>query len=308
LLAATPRQASLQRGNSFIEEHILKLIRILLSLLAIVTVPWALVSSGGRKTTLVRSIAVESGARTGTEKVLTEFNGSNGANPQAGLTFDSKGNLFGTTKQGGGIGGGAVFELSRVKGRWEERVLYSFTGGNDGSNPISSLVIDANGSLYGTTSEGGAHGAGTVFQLTPSGKGWVEHVLYSFTGGRDGSNPWAGVTFDKAGALYGTTEGGGRKGSAGTVFRLVRSGAAWGETTLYQFRFGHGMNPRAGVILDDAGNIYGTTEFSVFELQYTQGKWTETELSNFGGAELWGGQSATEKEIYSGRPMEQSSS
>src|SRR5215468_7698755 len=134
-------------------------------------------------------------------KVLYSFSGgADGGQPGAGLIFDGAGNLYSTTSQGGTYGNGVVFELiHNSDGSWTEGVLYSFTGGSDGGTPYSALTFDTKGNLYGTTSVGGTYGYGTVFQLTPSGGGWTETVIYSFTGGSDGANPWYGVIFDAAG-------------------------------------------------------------------------------------------------------------
>src|SRR5271169_4158121 len=94
-----------------------------------------------------------------------------------------------------------------------EKVVYSFTGGNDGGNPASQLIFDSAGNAYGSTVVGGLYGCGTVFELTPlSGGKWQESVLYSFTCFGDGKNPYGGVTFDSAGNLYGTTAAGGSGG------------------------------------------------------------------------------------------------
>jgi uncharacterized repeat protein (TIGR03803 family) len=133
------------------------------------------------------------------------------------------------------------------------KTLYNFTGGSDGSLPLASLITDKAGNFYGTTLLGGTHGAGTVFKLSPKG---VETTLYSFANGNDGFEPIGGLVADKAGNLYGTTQGGGNSQS-GTVFKVTASGA---ETVLYTFTGGSdGGAPRAGLIMDKAGNLYGTT-------------------------------------------------
>ena len=134
-----------------------------------------------------------------------------------------------------------------------ETVLYSFTGGSDGSSPLGGLIMDQTGNLYGTTSAGGADNDGTVFKVTPSG---TEMVLYSFTFGYDAADPDSGLTMDSAGNLYGaTTDGGGL--DLGTVFKVTPSGA---ETVLYRFTGGSdGSEPTGGLIMDGAGNLYGTT-------------------------------------------------
>jgi uncharacterized repeat protein (TIGR03803 family) len=166
-----------------------------------------------------------------TETVLLNFNGSDGSGPQAGLIFDAAGNLYGTTVGGGTncppFGCGTVFELTPTAGGgWTEKVLHSFGNGTDGANPFAGLIFDAAGNLYGTTYGGGtyrcgASGCGTAFELTPAAGGsWTETVLYSFSRGNDGFEPEAGLIFDSAGNLYGTTAVGGTY-DGGTVFELT---------------------------------------------------------------------------------------
>ncbi|MGA3210889.1 MAG: Ig-like domain repeat protein [Terriglobales bacterium] len=165
-----------------------------------------------------------------TENVLYSFCPSSGCSdgylPVGTLTFDSLGNLYGTTRTGGANGGGVVFELTPPASgaTWTENVLYSFcsVGGSscfDGGGPYyESLIFDSQGNLYGTTSGGGASGAGAVFEVSPPSGGigpWSETVLYSFTGASDGGGPYAGLIFDSQGNLYGTTEN-----SPGVVFAL----------------------------------------------------------------------------------------
>jgi uncharacterized repeat protein (TIGR03803 family) len=148
------------------------------------------------------------------EKVLYSF--GNAAEPEAGLIFDASGNLYGTTVNGGSDGQGTVFELTHgTDGRWKEKVLHNF--GSQGCNPVANLLIDATGSLYGTTS-GLNCDNGTIFQLVPGrNDSWTYNVLYSFTGS-DGDQPDAGLISDAAGNLFGTTVGGGN--GWGNVFEL----------------------------------------------------------------------------------------
>ena len=156
-----------------------------------------------------------------TETVLHSFNndGTDGWTPTAGLIFDAAGNLYGTTGSGGAYHGGTVFELSpMLGGGWTETILHSFGNGTDGAGPGGgSLIFDAAGNLYGTTTLGGTFncpsdggGCGTVFELTPTvGGAWTETVLYNFRRGSDGHLPYAGLIFDATGNLYGTTLAGG---------------------------------------------------------------------------------------------------
>ncbi len=185
--------------------------------------------------------------------VLHAFAGSpsDGANPVAGLVRDLKGNLYGTTVNGGAHGAGSVF---RVTATGSEKVLYSFTGGADGGNPNAGLVY-AQGNLYGTTTNGGTSNKGTVFVLTPAG---VETVLHSFTGGVDGQSPWATLIRDADGNLYGTTIAGGASGM-GTVFEVTAAGV---ESVLYSFAGGaDGAQPYGSLIRGKQGDLYGTTFF-----------------------------------------------
>jgi uncharacterized repeat protein (TIGR03803 family) len=185
-----------------------------------------------------------------------------GAYPYGALTMDAAGNLYGTTFEGGVYGGGAVFELTNTSHGWKESLLYNFTGGDNGDGPLAGVVFDSQGNLYGTTLYGGSDEVGTVFQLTPTRRGWVHHVLHSFTGGLDGGSPYYGsLAVDAAGSLYGTTKYGG-DAQLGTVFKLARSPRShkWKETVLHSFTGApDGINPLFGVVLDPNGNLYGTT-------------------------------------------------
>ncbi|HTT84676.1 MAG TPA: choice-of-anchor tandem repeat GloVer-containing protein [Rhizomicrobium sp.] len=188
----------------------------------------------------------------GTETTLYTFTGgSDGGDPLASLIADKAGNHYGTTSMGGAENSGTVFE---VAADGTETVLYSFTGGNDGAAPMGGLITDKAGNIYGTTSLGGANNRGTVFEIAAGG---TERVLYSFTGKSDGGYPMAGVIADAAGNLYGTTETGG-KGYEGTVFKLATDGT---ETVLHAFsrKKTDGEYPWGGLVMDKAGNLYGTT-------------------------------------------------
>ena len=192
----------------------------------------------------------------GNYAVLHNFAGAlTGASPSSGVIRDATGNLYGTAYFGGLIGAGVVYELSAA-GKYA--VLYSFTGGADGSGPSSGVIRDAAGNLYGTTLYGGAANAGVVYKLDPSGQ---QTVLYSFTGGADGRSPSSGVIRDDAGNLYGTTWYGGTA-NAGVLYKLDTAGH---ETVLHNFTCGRdGCNTAASstaisLMHDSAGNLYGTT-------------------------------------------------
>lgn len=260
------------------------------------------------------------------EKILHDFNyhGTGGYEPYAGLVFDAFGNLYGTTFNGGTgsctgdkiTGCGTVFELTpKAGGGWTPSILHNFNdNGTDGGNPHGSLILDAHGNLYGTTSAGGIgsctpdgyapDGCGVVFELSPSAGGsWTESILHSFNNdGTDGFAPDGGLVFDTSGNLYGTTNQGGAY-NYGTVFELTPTGSgSWTETVLHNFgASGDGTYPGEGsLLLDTSGNLYGTTfeggtgaciDYNegpvigcgtVFELTPTGGGvWTETVLTNF---------------------------
>jgi uncharacterized repeat protein (TIGR03803 family) len=232
--------------------------------------------------------------------VLHRFTGSptDGSNPYwGGLIRDPEGNFYGTTVFGAGRPGvcgsypdgcGVVFKLD-MTGAY--RVLYSFTGGTDGAFPYGGLIRDLAGNLYGTTAFGGSamgnSGNGVVFKLDTAG---TETVLYSFTGGADGAHSYYGLARDLAGNLYGTTAFGGGGtcppyDGCGVVFKL---GSAGTETVLYRFLGAvDGGIPWAGVLLDAAGNLYGSTNLggasgygAVFKVD-TSG--AETVLHSFAG-------------------------
>lgn len=198
-----------------------------------------------------------------THKVLHDFSGKNGANPQAGLTLDKAGNLYGTTYIGGTNNSGTVFELMPSNGNWTYRLLYKFDGdGRNGANPAANVILDATGKLYGTTYYGGAYNSGTVFELMFKHGEWTEKVLRSFTGAGDGGSPVAGLILDKNKNLYGTTYKGGAS-DTGTVFELILDNGRWREKVLHSFggvRSYDAEFPGAGLIFDSAGNLYGTTE------------------------------------------------
>ena len=188
---------------------------------------------------------------TGKETVLYSFSGgSDGKYPAGGLVRDAEGNLYGTTGNGGTNGNGVVFKVDPAGA---ETVLHRFTGVPDGQYPFSTLIRDANGYLYGTTTFGGASGQGAVFKVSPDGK---EKVLYSFTGGADGRYPGTGALAYAGGTFYGVANNGGAYG-LGVVYKLDSTGK---ETVLYSFTGGtDGGQPASGVVRDSAGNLYGTT-------------------------------------------------
>jgi hypothetical protein len=256
-------------------------------------------------------------------QVIHNFTGGvDGSHPQGGLTLDKAGNLYAAATAGGYHAGdctmsgcGVVIELSRQASGWVTTPLYAFQGGSNGWLPDAAVIVGPNGTLYGTTSAGGAgndgFGYGTVFNLQPPAHvcatltcSWAETVLYQFAGGSDGWQPTlGGLTFDRAGNLYGTTEDGGSDGcyggfGCGVIFKLTPSNGGWIETVLYSFNGGSdGAYPQSGLVFDQSGNIYGTATSGgigncnayvggcgvVFELTPTNSGWTQTVLHSFTG-------------------------
>lgn len=216
-----------------------------------------------------------------TESVLHTFSGADGAFPNAAPTLSSKGELFGTTPNGGAAFEGTVFELTPPAAgqtQWTDKVLYSFTGLADGGQPYAGVIVDESGALYGATLIGGTSNLGAAFKLTPPRKGqtlWTETVLHSFAGGADGARVLAGLTFGARGALFGTTGEGGPS-NLGTVFKLTppaNGQSQWTETVLHGFTGNDGAEPGASVIFRTPRVLFGTTasgglskEGTVFEL------------------------------------------
>jgi uncharacterized repeat protein (TIGR03803 family) len=229
------------------------------------------------------------------ERSLFNFQwAASGSEPLTALILDPAGNLFGTTFAGGTYGKGAAFELRHwPDGGWSEQVLHSFGAPGDGYAPVGGMVRDRAGNFYGTTQDGGAYDLGTVYELSPTvDGGWTETILHSFGNGTDGRQPSAGLVFDPAGNLYGTTESGGAN-KLGTMFELKRSsGCGWVEKVAYSFGNSNGAGsilPLASLTVDAAGNLYGTALGgshnlgTVFKLsRATRGAWKETVLHNFG--------------------------
>jgi len=222
---------------------------------------------------------------------LYEFTGSGGEFPWGGVVVGPNGALYGTTYEGGMYGYGVTFELRPPATvcrsflcYWNETVLYSFMGMPDGEYPYSNeiLAFDPAGDVYGTTMAGGMYGYGTVFELAPSGRGYMENVIHNFGSGTDGTYPYPGVVLDTAGNVYGTTVGGG-SGGAGTVYQLVPSNGGWLENVLVNFD-GTDNYPYGNLIIDDSGNLYGTTTSGVvFKLAPSGGGFTYSLLYSLSG-------------------------
>jgi len=220
--------------------------------------------------------------------------GTDGEGAWSSLIMDKNGNLYGTTTGGGDHGLGTVFEFSPDgKGGWTETVLHSFNG-SDGEASTAGMVVDPQGNnLYGTTSEGGANRLGTVFELTPGSNGWIETTLYNFCSLQDcedGAAPYSGLVIGRDGTLYGTAPYA-SSNDGGVVFDLTPGFNGWTESVIHRFSSPtDGGRPFAGLVQDEAGNLYGATEGGglyktgiVYELHKTSGgAWQELILHNFG--------------------------
>jgi uncharacterized repeat protein (TIGR03803 family) len=247
-----------------------------------------------------------------TFNVLYNFGSQSGDGgcPKGGLTLDKVGNLYATS--------GVVFELSPGSGGWTDSILYTFSGGSDGGVPFAGVFMNSAGNLFGTTYDGGTTGAGVVYEVRHASSGWMESVLHSFSGGRDGAAPgWGQLVADGAGSLYGTTAVGGSGiggcfgGGCGTIFKLTRGPhGGWVETILYRFHAGAaGFSPQAGVVLDHSGNLYGTTLYggsascgcgAVYKLAPgSGGTWTYSVLHAFVGTD--GSQPVADLTLHNGK-------
>jgi hypothetical protein len=231
------------------------------------------------------------------DKVLYSFQGgTDGATPVGAVVFDSAGNMYGATQNGGSSSCQSIYQCGTLYqltppekegDSWTETVLYVFQGNakNDGASPFGGLVIDRPGNLYGTTAYGGTGdcvlagskvGCGTVFEMSPptqKGGAWTETVLYSFPTSKQGYVPWGDLVFDKSGNLYGSTIFGGGKGTTcdpfyqycGAVFELSppkTKGSKWTEKVLHSFAGGSdGAEPNGDLVLDSNGAVYGTTSY-----------------------------------------------
>jgi uncharacterized repeat protein (TIGR03803 family) len=246
---------------------------------------------------------VSQSAAAQTPTALYAFTGPDGIGPVLGVTFDSAGNLYGVASGGGSSNNGTVYELMPGKnGTWTEKTLHSFTG-KSGFTPVTPVVFDSKGNLYGTTKLGGTNGVGVVYELSPSDSGkWTLTVLHNFGGSRDGAYPLGDIFIDSTGDIFGTTEGGGAYGDGteiqgGTVLKVSpKSGGGWSETVLHSFGSGNdGNQPKGGVILDANGNAYGTTfkggtnaQGTVFELSASGGSYAEKVIHNFNSGQSQG--------------------
>lgn len=227
---------------------------------------------------------------------LYSFTEQSASYPIGGVAFGPEGSLYGTTSDDDGdFGAGTVFSLRPQASvcrtslcSWTETTLYSFMGGSDGSDPASTPIFDREGNLYATTA-GTPFGGGTVFELSPSGRGWTETVLHTFASGYDAAAlAGAGLVLDSSGNLYGTWYGT-FDGNYGSVFELTPFNGGWSYTDLYDFTGGpDGAYPLCTLIMDQSGNLYGTTSGggnnsrgTVFEMSPSNGGWTFNTIYTF---------------------------
>ena len=283
---------------------------------------------------------------TQTFRVIYNFTGgADGAYPQTSMVMDAAGNLYGTAYEGGSAGLGTVFKLTPTASGWRFTRLYSFSG-TDGNGPDSPPVLASDGSLYGTTNHGGGGGVGVLFGLTSSGEvlpsvfsNWTQRLLYSFTGGSDGSQPGGSLVLDNAGNIFGTASRGGANGGgtlyeftnggiqvlhafsgspdgygplgvvsgAGGLYGMTGGGGAYGAGTVYTLAGGYNIiynsdNSQPASLLylaaDQAGNLYGSGTYSylingcyyetfgtIFELTYPD--WTLVTLKTWSNVEYF---------------------
>jgi uncharacterized repeat protein (TIGR03803 family) len=231
---------------------------------------------------------------TVTYTLLHAFTGKTDGYHPAGVSVDTSGNVFVTVNAGAGESGyGVIYEM--VGGK-TGRTIYTFNN-STGAEPDGPALIDASGDLYGTTFAGGANGLGVVYELVPgSGGTWNESVLYSFATGDGGYEPSGNLAFDSSGNLYGAMSSGGAS-SYGVVFELApNSEGSWTESVLYAFNgTTDGQSPTSGVVMDGAGNLYGTTQSggdptcncgTLWGVSPSASGWSETTLQAFtGGAD-----------------------
>ena len=245
-----------------------------------------------------------------TFNTLYQFQGgSDAATPLARVIFGPNGSLYGTTYFGGfaqtisnqcAYQGrcGTVFKLTppppncQQNCSWTETVLHRFSQAGDGANPMSELVFDQSGNMYGTTYYGGSRRLGAVYELSPSNGGWTESVIHSFIG-LDGQYPESGVTLDQSGNLYGTTQSN-LALNYGMVYKLLHTDDGWSEQLLFNFSlnyYDYGSQPLGGVVFDHEGNLYGATYQggydnggTAYELSPSNGLWNISRLAILGGS------------------------
>ena len=232
-------------------------------------------------------------AQAQTFTVLHTFSGQDGQSPRAHLTMDRGGNLYGTASKGGRSGGGTAFKLSRRNGSWIFSLLYSFAENPSDAAVPNAAVIAPDGSLYGSSLSGGGNRSGTVFRLRPPATRcaalscpWIENLVYQFQGGSDGCGP-EDIVFDASGDIVGATNDLNCLHS-GTVYQLTPSGGSWTYDLLYAFDRNESYDPSSALVIDHAGNLYGTTLYgasgngTVYQLSLSGSGWIYNTLYGFG--------------------------
>ena len=230
-------------------------------------------------------------AQAQTFTTLHTFTGNDGKFPRAHLTLDRAGNLYGTASEGGFTDGGTAFKLTRRNGNFTFSLLYNFyENPNDAAVP-NAVVLAPDGTLYGS-SLGGANQDGAVFRLRPPASicasiscPWTENIIYSFTGGSDGCGP-EDIVFDASGDIVGATNDLDCN-HAGTVYELTPSGSGWTYNLLYTFVRNDSYDPSSALVIDNTGNLYGTTLYSeggsgtVYQLTNSGSGWVHNTLYGF---------------------------
>jgi uncharacterized repeat protein (TIGR03803 family) len=255
------------------------------------------------KTLAMTILALAMSAQAQTFNTLYNFTqqGLTGKMPSGQVTLDTQGNIYGATIAGGtggdlcgngnNLGCGLIFELTPANGQWTQTILYNFSGGKDGGQPNGGLIFDPQGNLYGTAAVGGqACSCGLVFEFSPTANGWVETILHEFHG-KDGQNPTAGLAFDSAGNLYGSTSQGGTNGSYGTIFELSLVNGSWTFHTIYDMNY-LAYQPDGPLVIDSLGSVYGTARYGkgakehngdgvAFRVTPVDGKWNHAFIHIF---------------------------
>lgn len=211
--------------------------------------------------------------------VLHSFHGNDGMYPGSGVAMDAVGNLYGATYVGGSKNDGTVFQLSNIAGKWTFTRLHSFVGGNDGIEPMGAIAVDAAGTVFGTTSSGGKYqskcGGGVIYFVAKNNGKWTEKIVHAFQGGTDGAGPRYGIFLGPDGSLYGTVTG-----KNYNVYRVTLNNGYWQKENIYGFGPRNPGDPESGLVIDQAGNVYGTTATlggnslgTVFQLSPAVGKY-----------------------------------
>src|SRR3954454_7796072 len=255
-------------------------------------------NTGGLNFGTVFEIAKTDSGYANTPTVLVKFDPKVAAFPHAGLLADSAGNLFGTTGDDTGRAtAGTVFEIVKTAAGYASipTILANFTGPN-GIDPMTDLIADSAGNLFGMTFRGGANNSGTVFELVNNGGSYTLTTLVNLDLNTTGNGSFGGLTMDAAGNLFGTTQHGGGVASGfigkGTVFEIAKTSGGYASTPTILVTFDvngtSGAAPAAGLLIDAVGNLFGTTNSggatnngTVFELVNKGGSYTLTTLVSF---------------------------